>query len=400
MAMKILLVHRNSFDVIGGVEGTLYCMAESIKRSGHIPIIAAQQSKRNGVSKEKTDVCLVRRYRSVHVPRLLLFFSPVFEFHNAMRYLREIILDEQPDLIIVRDNILSYAVSRFFDRKKIVYVPLGVMKYYNSERYTKSAREFLIEQIRRMQLRFESYYQIRAFLTLKHIAVFSENMKKQVYRATKGKVTPAVIHPGVSARFLKEPSDAFDFRVWNADTNNKNFLFVGRLAQEKNLRMLITAFSRMEKKDTNLWIVGDGPEMANLKLLADHFHLSDRIIFTGATRETERFYHMADFFLLPSYYESFGNVILESFASGTPVLGFKTLPGKTLTAVEELVDDGVTGIVCCDFSEVGLTESLNRARTLCDSADYQTIRENCKTTVSGRFTWERFIHSAIALTEK
>lgn len=398
--MKILLIHRNSFDVIGGVEGTLYCMADSIKNMGHNAIIVAKQNKLNGAAEEQTDVCLVRRYKGVSVPKALLFFAPIFEYRNALHSLKEIVLEENPNLIIVRDNILSYAVSQFYDNKKIVYVPLGVIKYYNSKRNTSSIKEFLVERIRRIQLYFESYYQIKAFLCLRNIAVFSINMKNQVYRATKKKINAEVIYPGVSKRFLDYELSEFDFDTWNANKNNKNFLFVGRLAQEKNLRMLLKAFSRMENKNTNLWIVGDGPEMTNLKSLVKHYDISDRVIFTGSSKETEMFYHMADFFVLPSYYESFGNVILESLASSTPVIGFKTESGKTLTAVEELVDDGVNGIICKNFSEDALVEAMDRARTLCEDTNYANMCSDCKKTVTNRFTWERFIKNIICLSQQ
>lgn len=398
--MKILIIHRNSFDVIGGVEGTLYYMAEAIKSMGHTPIIVAKQKGTNSAAKEQTDVCLVRRYRDVHIPKLLLPFSPVFECRNAMRYLKEIVLEEIPDLVIVRDSILSYVVSQFYDNKKIVYVPLGVIKYYNSSRHTSSLKGFLIERIRRINLRFESGYQIKAFLSLKNTAVFSQNMNKQVYSATKGRVSPKVIYPGVSRHFLDYRRSEFDFSAWKANPVNKNFLFVGRLAQEKNLRMLIKAFSRMKNTNSNLWIVGDGPEMANLKSLAEQSNLSDRIIFTGSSRETVKFYHMADFFVLPSYYESFGNVIIESLASGTPVIGFKTEPGKTLTAVEELIDDGKTGIICKNFSEDALAEALNEARNLCEDIRYPQMRADCIGAVENRFTWEKFITNIFDLVQQ
>lgn len=396
--MKILLIHRNSFDVIGGVEGTLYCMAESIQNMGHTPVVVARQNQKKGLMEEKTDVCVVKRYSGVRVPKPLLFLEPIFELRNAMHSLQEILQMEHPDLVIVRDNILSYAVSRVYDKQKIVYVPLGVIKYYNTKRSTNSGKAFLIERIRRIQLRIESYYQIKAFNNLPHTAVFSNNMKNQVLKATKGKVNAEVIYPGVSKRYLCDTGAPFDFEKWHANSQNKNFLFVGRLAQEKNLRMLIRAFSHMNNKNTNLWIVGDGPEMATLKKLAESTGVSESVIFTGASKEAERFYHMADFFVLPSYYESFGNVILESMASGTPVIGFKTEPGKTLTAVEELVDDGVTGLICHHFSENALVEAMDKARVLCDDENYFRMRTNCKKHVENCFTWDLFIQKIIALS--
>lgn len=87
-------------------------------------------------------------------------------------------------------------------------------------------------------------------------------------------------------------------------------------------------------------------------------------------------------------------------ASGTPVIGFKTQQGKTLTAVEEIIDDGITGIICKNFSEDALVEALDRARSICEDKDYTQMRAACKKTVETRFQWETFITKVIALSRQ
>lgn len=90
-------------------------------------------------------------------------------------------------------------------------------------------------------------------------------------------------------------------------------LYVGRVAVEKN----VEAFLRLDYPGTKL-VVGDGPQLAALR------SLYRQAIFAGAQygAELANFYAAADVFVFPSLTDTFGLVILEALASGTPVAGF------------------------------------------------------------------------------
>lgn len=99
------------------------------------------------------------------------------------------------------------------------------------------------------------------------------------------------------------------------------FLYVGRIAQEKNLDVLGDAFVGIAKSDpaANLVFVGDGPALdAMKKRYASH----PRIAFTGALhgRRLSQAYASADAFVFPSLTDTFGNAVLEAHASGLPAI--------------------------------------------------------------------------------
>jgi len=109
-------------------------------------------------------------------------------------------------------------------------------------------------------------------------------------------------------------------RQWGVDQAGLAVIYVGRIAPEKNLTLLIRAFEAIERIRPNarLILVGDGPDSAALR--ASHpgiVHAGPR---TGA--DLARHYASADLFLFSSLTETFGNVLLEAMASGLPVLGF------------------------------------------------------------------------------
>jgi len=111
--------------------------------------------------------------------------------------------------------------------------------------------------------------------------------------------------------------------------------YAGRLAAEKNLDMLVDAWSALpERNRCRLLFIGDGPLRRRLQEQA-----GDRCIFAGYRQgeELARMYASADLFVFPSLTETFGNVVLEAMASGLPVISFAVQgPG-------DIIDDGLTG---------------------------------------------------------
>lgn len=95
----------------------------------------------------------------------------------------------------------------------------------------------------------------------------------------------------------------------------KRFLYVGRLAEEKNLRLLIDVFNDLS--DLELWIVGKGELEEVLKDKA-----KSNIRFLGSIRNKQltNIYRDADVFILPSKYEPWGLVVEEALNNGTPVI--------------------------------------------------------------------------------
>ncbi len=107
------------------------------------------------------------------------------------------------------------------------------------------------------------------------------------------------------------------------------FLYVGRLAVEKN----VEAFLRLDLPGTKL-VVGDGPQRAELQARFP------QVLFTGRKTgcELAAIYASSDVFVFPSRTDTFGLVLLEAMASGTPVAAFPVtgpldVLGRTATAV-------------------------------------------------------------------
>lgn len=101
---------------------------------------------------------------------------------------------------------------------------------------------------------------------------------------------------------------------------------VARLAKQKNLHLLLQAFQLFVKAQPNskLIIVGDGPLKAELEKLANHLNINEKVIFLGRSNKVREIMSAMDLFILPSFYEGFGLVLLEAMDAGCRIIGSNT----------------------------------------------------------------------------
>ncbi len=96
-------------------------------------------------------------------------------------------------------------------------------------------------------------------------------------------------------------------------------IFVGRLAKQKNLTLLLDA-KKQSKIDYKLLIVGDGPLKDNLENKVKNEKISD-IKFLGHRDDIEKILPQSDLFVLPSHFEGLSIALIEALACGLPVIG-------------------------------------------------------------------------------
>lgn len=123
------------------------------------------------------------------------------------------------------------------------------------------------------------------------------------------------------------------------DVKRPVFLYAGRVAVEKN----IEAFLSLDLPGTK-WVVGDGPARAELQR-----RFPDAVFF-GTKIDDELAWHFrqADVFVFPSRTDTFGLVMLEAMASGTPVAAFP------VTGPVDVVRHGVSGVLDADLRRAAL----------------------------------------------
>jgi len=135
----------------------------------------------------------------------------------------------------------------------------------------------------------------------------------------------------------------------HAPRNGRTLVFAGRLVPQKALSVAFEAVRRNE--DVTLLVAGDGPERAKIEEGAPA-----NVRFLGA-QPRERVFelmHAADATLLSSDWESFGLVVAESLAVGTPVLA------ASAGGVGEVLEDGRNGLLVRAGDVDGLAVAIQR----------------------------------------
>lgn len=134
----------------------------------------------------------------------------------------------------------------------------------------------------------------------------------------------------------------------------KNFIYVGRLSEEKNLRFLIKFFNR--QPSLNLNIVGYGYQENELKEMA-----CDNIRFLGTidNKDLPAVYQNNDVFILPSKNEPWGLVVEEALNNGLPVL-----LSDRVGCAEEILVEGCNGYSFKHDDEVSLENAIKRIREI------------------------------------
>ena len=142
---------------------------------------------------------------------------------------------------------------------------------------------------------------------------------------------------------------------------NPVLLCVSRVSKEKNLE----DFFRLDYPDARKVMVGDGP------MREQYQQQYPDVEFVGfkTGKDLADYYRMADVFVFPSRWETFGIVMIEAMACGTPVAAYPC------QGPEDVIDEGITGCMNSDLKQA-VTDAL--------MLDRQRVWED-----SGRWSWQR-----------
>ncbi|UOQ93463.1 glycosyltransferase family 1 protein [Halobacillus shinanisalinarum] len=150
-------------------------------------------------------------------------------------------------------------------------------------------------------------------------------------------------HPDHKNKAMRE-------RLSGGEPNNKLLVFVGRLAPEKEIEKIRPLLEKRD--DLSLAIVGDGPDKEAL----EKTFAGTKTVFTGLLHgdELAQAFASSDALIFPSVTETLGLVILESMASGLPVIAAKS--GPTM----EQVEDGRTGLLFENENTDSMIEAVDQ----------------------------------------
>lgn len=213
------------------------------------------------------------------------------------------------------------------------------------------------------------------------VMVATPTMQKQLQ--LQGFRNTAIWSRGVDIELFHPSKRGIEAGVYPPDLPRPIFAYVGRVSVEKN----IEAFLQLDLPGAKV-VVGSGPALEELKAKFPD------VLFTGPKfgEELARHYADADVFVFPSFTDTFGLVILEAAACGTPVAGF-VAPGP-----QDILPGTGAGVVDMDLQKACLEAlKLKRedARALAERYSWRACAEDFRRNLEplpkekGRRFWHK-----------
>ena len=201
-----------------------------------------------------------------------------------------------------------------------INVAVMLMKPFFPGRMRIILREANLPSMSLPRAKYSFLMRIAYFLLYRfsHVLICSsERMRREFVHTYKVPPSRAKLLPNpVDQSWLRSRSRAADVVV----TSRRRFIAMGRLVPQKGFDNLLRMFAQLRADDSELVILGEGPDESRLKELADRLGISGRVMFLGYIDNPWAWIISSDAFLMPSRWEGMPNAVLESLAVGVPVI--------------------------------------------------------------------------------
>jgi len=361
-SLTVAMVTETYPPEINGVALTLARLANALERRAHrVQLIRPRQIAAHlPVSREHFQEVLVP---GIPIPR----YKGLRIGLPAGRALAQLWKVRRPDVVhVATEGPLGWSALAAAHRLKL---PVASGFHTNFHRYSAHyGFGFLGRPIARYLRRFHN----KAQATMVPTTSLKRELEAGGYRNVR------VVSRGVDAR-LFDPARRSELlrRSWGANEACVVALHVGRLAPEKNLRLVMRAVEAMRAAHPQLRMVwvGDGPERAAMqRALPGHVFAGMR---TG--EDLASHYASADLFLFPSTTETFGNVTLEAMASALAVIAYD------YAAAAQHIKHGVSGLLAPLGDEAAF---VRHAIDTVVSAPQLARLRHCARETALRLDWE------------
>lgn len=257
------------------------------------------------------------------------------------------------------------------DQLKAVWQCPHVITFHTLGNAKIAARKHHQEDLRRI------YEEARLLQCCDGVIVPTYEERERLLTMKGGNRSRLYIVPlGVNLEHFKPDECIVDVKLADRK-NNPVVLFAGRFDPMKGVEMAVKAMRLLsEKPEAHLLLVGgDGSKSAASKKLehvVNELRMNEQIHFHGAVdyQQMPHYYRKADAVVVSSYYESFGMVILEALASGTPVAA------TAVGIAPHVIQPGINGYLAADTNEHSLADAITGTLELARQGKGQNIRRS------------------------
>lgn len=304
---------------IGGAERVITNLANTFVKNNEVAIV---------VSTPKDEIYKLDKKIKYEVIDSLTEKNKIRKVFNRVKRTEKIIDEFKPDIIIAFLPEPSIRISML--RKKIKTPVILSVRDDPKVDYKK----------------WKLFIPMKLFFKNADAFVFQTEEQRQFFDKDIQKKSIIIFNP-INSNFICEPFSG---------ERKKVIVSAGRLMPQKNQKLLIDAFSFVNKKhpDYELHIYGEGTLRGELQKQIDGLKLSDYVFLDGLTSNLKEKIYDASMFVLSSKHEGLPNALLEAMALGTPCVTTKFSGG----GAEAIIKNNINGLLV-DNDINQLSEGIN-----------------------------------------
>ena len=304
--LRIAIFSDSVWPVLNGVSISIQLLVAELRNQGHHVHIFAPRF----AGYQETDPNTVR-FRALETPWSKGHPIAYPPYWRKLRRFRQ----QEFDVIHTHTPfMLGFVGLRWAESHDIPIVSTYHTLY---DRYAHYMSAFPRRYIRFRVAKHTNFY----YNSVNQVITPSEIAKRWLLR--HGVETPITVIPtGTPKRQLIPRAEAR--QMLGIPPDQRILLYVGRLAQEKNMETLLGMAKQVTEAETNtrLWLVGDGPYREECLQIASRHRIGDKVKFVGSVprSEVDTYYAAADLFTFASVTETQGLVLNEAMQYGIPAV--------------------------------------------------------------------------------
>ena len=252
--------------------------------------------------------------------KLITFFKELKKSLKVLKLKKNLMIEAikncDSDVIISTRDIHNNWLSKY-GRDKTLKIGWEHNHHHNNKRYINKVT--------------------KSVLGLDYFVLVSKDLTKFYSEKLKDKKVKCVYIPNSINFFPQE----------KAKLETENLISIGRLSHEKGYLDLIDIFKELHQKypDSKSNIIGDGPDRKKIEKKIRDNKLEDYIILHGFQEKEyiNKYLEKSSVYIMTSYTESFGLVLLEAFAYGIPCVAYSSAEGAN-----EIISDNWDGYLIKD----------------------------------------------------
>ena len=287
---------------------------------------------------------------------------------NPYSEIKKVLSEFKPDVIHLQTaETIALAVMRYVKKYNVPLVSTGHAYPDNITDQLAILKPKLIKKASNAMIRayMASFLKHSEYATMPTEMAIGDLIPKN---RKHFKATVEALSNGIDlSEFYPKRPNIEVLKKYNLDNKSQKILYIGRVDPEKSIDLVLKAFkellglSGVPAKKLELVIVGDGIDLANLKVLANELGIEKQTKFLGRVMPPEliEIYRAGKMFVTASETETQGIVLIEAAAVGLPLVAVDA------GAVSELCQDGKNGELCQPRDVNGIARAM--AKILLDT---------------------------------